>query len=157
MDQKYSSASSFESFELQLNSAGKEFLRETAKWANFLAIIGYIFLGLLVLGALMFFAMGSMMSSLSGMGAFGALGGGFVGVIYIIMALIYYFPITYLYRFASRTKRALSENNTESLTEALENLKSHYKFIGIVTLIFLSLYALIIVFGVIGAIAAAAA
>ena len=132
-------------------------MRETAKWARFLSIVGFIFIGLYVLLALMMFAMGGAMDAASenmdgmgGMGMMGAVGGAAMGVIYLICALIYFFPILYLYRFASNTLSALDSNNTDQLTNGLENLKSHYKFMGIlmcIALIFIALGMLLMFVG----------
>ena len=36
----------FENFELQLNESAKGFLKEAAKWAYFLSILGYIGIGI---------------------------------------------------------------------------------------------------------------
>ena len=149
--------SSFDSFELQFTPVAQGFLRETAKWARFLSIVGFIFIGLYVLLALMMFAMGGAMDAASenmdgmgGMGMMGAVGGAAMGVIYLICALIYFFPILYLYRFASNTLSALDSNNTDQLTNGLENLKSHYKFMGIlmcIALIFIALGMLLMFVG----------
>lgn len=35
-------------FEMKLNESAKDFLKETAKWAYFLSIIGYIGIGFIV-------------------------------------------------------------------------------------------------------------
>ena len=149
--------SSFDSFELQFTPVAQGFLRETAKWARFLSIVGLIFIGLYVLLALMMFAMGGAMDAASenmdgmgGMGMMGAVGGAAMGVIYLICALIYFFPILYLYRFATNTLSALDSNNTDQLTNGLENLKSHYKFMGIlmcIALIFIALGMLLMFVG----------
>ena len=149
--------SSFDSFELQFTPVAQGFLRETAKWARFLSIVGFIFIGLYVLLALVMFAMGGAMDAASEnmdgmgrMGMMGAVGGAAMGVIYLICALIYFFPILYLYRFASNTLSALDSNNTDQLTNGLENLKSHYKFMGIlmcIALIFIALGMLLMFVG----------
>ncbi len=143
--------SSFDNFEMQLNETAKGFLRETAKWAYFLSIIGYIGLAFLVIIALFAGTIFSTMGNVgAGMNAFGAMGATFITVLYLVLAIIYFFPVYYLNKFASNLKAAFKENNTELLTNSLGYLKSHYKYIGIFTLVFVVLYALIIVFAIIG-------
>lgn len=137
--------------ETRLNNIAKGFLKETAKWANFLAIIGFIGIGLLVLLAL--FA-GAIFSNLPGGNVASSIGGGLITFIYLLMALLYFFPVMYLYKFATKMKLGLARNNEDELTEAFLNLKSHYKFIGILTIIMLSLYALMFLFALIGGLAA---
>lgn len=145
----------FENFEMQLNETAKGFLRETAKWAYFLSIVGYIMIGFLVVFAIfagtIFSAMGTMGG---GMGPMGAFGGTFITVLYLLMAVLYFFPVYYLNKFASKMKAAFRENNTELLTTSFEYLKSHYKFVGIMMVVLLAIYALIFVIAIIGGIAA---
>lgn len=140
---------------LVLTKGSVSFLQETAKWAKFISIVGFIGIGFLVLIAL--FAgtfLSAMTSEMEGM-PFGS--GIFISVIYIIMAALYFFPILYLYRFSVKTQEALRLSNTQVLQEALENLKKHYKFYGILLIVALGFYALAFLFGIIGGIIGAAA
>jgi len=115
----------------------RAFLLEIARWAIFLAIIGFVMIELMVLIAV--FAgsfIGIMSSQLGDAGAFGALGGGFITVLYLFIAGIYAFPVLYLFRFAKQMKLALKTDNQEALSSSFENLKSHYKFIGVLMMVF---------------------
>lgn len=122
------------------------YLKETAKWAHFLAILGFITVGFMVLGGL--FA-GTLISSIPAYDDI-PMSGGLIGAIYIVIAIIYIFPVLYLYKFAASTKKAIQQNNQSSLEEGLKNLKSHYKFIGIFAIITLSFYLLIFIISLIG-------
>jgi len=154
--------SAFNKFELQLTQQAQDFVRETAKWATLLSIVGFIFIGFMVLAAFGMFAMGATMGSgfgngAAGMGpmaAMGMFGGAAMGVFFLVMAVFYFFPVLYLFKFASNAKNALNTNNTENLTTAFENLKSHYKFVGILTIIGISFYVIAIVISIVGAVAA---
>lgn len=145
--------SEIEEFDLQLNESAKGFLKETAKWAYFLSILGYIGIGFIVLAAVFAGALFAFIGNLSReMNNFGAMGGSFISAFYLIIAAFYFFPVYYLNKFASNAKIALRDNDSKLLADSFEYLKSHYKFIGILSLIILSLYALIIVFVVIAAV-----
>lgn len=147
--------SEIEEFELQLNESAIGFLKEAAKWAYFLSILGYIGIGFIVLLAIFAGALFAFIGNLSReMTNFGALGGSFISALYLIIAVFYFFPVYYLNKFATNAKIALRDNDAKSLALSFEYLKSHYKFIGVMALIILSLYALILVFVVIAAIAA---
>lgn len=154
--------SSFDSFELQFTHAAQGYLRETAKWATFLSILGFIVIGFYVIAALGMFAAGGAasemegMEGMQGMGMMGAIGGVGMGIAYLLGAALYFFPVLYLYRFASSAKEALNNNNTEQLTACFENLKSHYKYLGIVTIvgIVLAILAVIMIIVAFGAAAA---
>ena len=139
-----------ENFENQLTSVAVGFLQESAKWSKFMAIIGFIGIGLMVLVSLFmaigFSAMGaSTMPELPfSMSVF--------SIIYVLFAAIYFFPVYYLYQYATKTSAALHSKNKQLLTDGLENLKSHHKFLGIFTLILVSLYGFIFVFAILGGI-----
>ena len=151
--EEYSEIESIEEFELQLNESAKGFLKEATKWAYFLSILGYIGIAFIVLAAVFAGALFAFIGNLSReMNNFGAMGGSFVSAFYLMIATFYFFPVYYLNKFASNAKIALRDNDSKSLAASFEYLKSHYKFIGIMALIILCLYALIMVFVVIAAI-----
>ena len=137
---------------LVIDWRSKEFLKETAKWTKFLAILGFVGIGFMVLGSLvMLFAPSSLMSN----GDFPFGGKIFMMLLYLAFAVLYYFPISYLYQFSENTKKAIENNDNNAVRDAFEFLKSHYKFMGILTIILLSFYAIMIFIGLIGAGAAA--
>ena len=131
----------------------RAFLSETARWANFLAIIGFVIIGIIVVIAIFAGSMiGTMASQIPNSG-FNALSGGVITILYLAMAGIYIFPVLYLYRFATNMKIALRNDNQEALSASFENLKSHYKFFGILMIIVLGFYALMLVLTIIGGLA----
>jgi hypothetical protein len=125
---------------LSITREGTRLLQETGGWAKFLSIIGFCFIGLIVILA---FFMGSVMST---MGMPSQMAGMeiVITIMYLLMAALYFFPILYLYRFATKAVQAIKSGDAQTLTSALENLKSHYKFIGILAAIVIGLYVIII-------------
>ncbi|MDR7371931.1 hypothetical protein [Flavobacterium aquidurense] len=141
----------FEKFELQLDYSAKDFLRETAKWAYFLSILGFVAIAFLVVIAVFAGTFLAMMGSMvPGMGAAGGSFGLVFSILYFFIAALYFFPVYYLYKFATNTKAAFRDNDSEALTNSLSYLKSHYKFIGITTLVVLGFYVLLLVLGILG-------
>lgn len=126
----------------------KKYLLETAKWGKFLAIMGYIgiafliLLGIFMMLGFSFLGLSKWSHTASSVGSFSFVG---VGLLYIIMALIYLLPTKYLYRFSEQMKNGLNLNNSASVTSSFSNLKSLFKFLGIFTIVILSIYVLIIV------------
>lgn len=129
---------------LTLNDLAVDSLRESAKWTMFLSIVGFIFIALMLIGgAILTVSLAALPddSEFAAANPFGAVKN-FIGIIYLVMAAIYFFPVLYLYKYSKSVKEALNFNNSEVLGEAFQNLKSHYKFIGILTIVLLCLYAL---------------
>ena len=77
---------------------------------------------------------------------------GIFSVVYIGMAALYFFPIYYLYKYATDTKAAIDLNDSDLLEKGLEKLKSHHKFLGIMMLVILSIYVFIFFIAFIGGI-----
>ena len=142
-----------EEIKMYLTENSKSFLKETARWAYFLSIMGFILIALLIILALFMGAIFAKLASLGGgVAALGVRSGGFIMAIYLVSAVIYFFPVYYLYQFASKAKAAFATDNNEQLNASFEYLKSHYKFFGIFTLVSTIIYALILVLGIIGGI-----
>lgn len=138
-------------FELQIDHNGSAFLKEAAKWAKFLGIVGFVFCGLFALIGL--FAGSVISTAFSSMGPAGGAfrgSGVFISIIYVGCALLMFFPYLYLYNFAGKMQAALRGNDQEQLNLSFKNLKSYLRFIGILTVIGLCFMALFIIIGIIG-------
>ena len=136
-------------FDLHLDQTSKSYLGETARWAKFLSIVGFIFCGFIVLLGIFF---GTIMAKFSGMGGGDAayetslaLGKGFAAFIYILIAVVYFFPCLYLFNFATKMQVALKNDDQTNLNTSLHSLKRCYKFVGILTIVMLSFYALALI------------
>ncbi len=145
-------------FNIGVDHIGKSHLAETAKWAKFFAILGFISCGLIVLIGIFFGSFFNMFSSYSqspysDFSASSGLGAA-MAVFYIVFALIYFFPCLFLFRFATKMKTALAANDQELLNTSLQNLKATFRFIGILTIVLLSFWVLAFLVGLLGAAAA---
>lgn len=142
-------------FSLTIDPIIKSHLYETARWGKFLAILGFIVCALVVIVGLFFGTIFSSLVSRSEVsyegnistGSFGAL----AAVIYIIIAVVYFFPCLFLFRFSTKMKAALNGNEQMDLTLAFQNLKSLFRYVGVITVIVLAFYIIVIIFALLGA------
>ncbi|MCG9792736.1 DUF5362 family protein [Flavobacterium algicola] len=130
---------------LVIDFESKDFLKETAKWTYFLSILGFVGIGILVLVGFFIQSIFAKLGSISGGMMGNQMGGGFIGSFYIIMAVIYFFPVYYMFKFSTKIKSALKLGDSLELKNAFRFLKSHFKFVGILCLIFTVLYVVILV------------
>ena len=136
-------------FDLHLDQPSLIYLNESARWARFLAVIGFIFCVLMLIMGVFFGPMiATQFAGLSGEGAY--FGGTIVSVSYFLGGVILFFPCLYLFVFSTKMRRAFRNNDQKILSIALKNLKSFFKFWGIVTIVTLSLYALVLTAAIIG-------
>lgn len=136
---------------VKIDNEIRNYLTETVKWGKFLAIMGYIGTGFLILAGLVMLVAGTAFSKLTE-NVFPA---GVLGLVYIAIGVAYFFPARYLYNFSAKTKEGLLTDNQEAMTAGFSNLKSIFKFMGILTIVILGLYALILVGAIIAGIIAA--
>ena len=137
--------------DLQVSPVSQTFLNEAARWGKFVAIIGFIFCGLIVI--LAFFIptlimnlppynqIASTMTSAMSVG---------LTIGYLLLSLLVFFPCLYLYKFSVKMKVALGSVSQENFETSLQNLKSLLKFYGILFIILLSFYALVFIIGMLG-------
>jgi hypothetical protein len=102
--------------------------------------VGFVFLGIMVL---MGFSMGALMSMFSTEDMMIPFSPALFGFIYLIFAIIYFFPLLYLYQFASRAQRAARDMDSMELTGSLMKLNAHFRYVSILVIILLCLYALV--------------
>jgi GYF domain 2/Family of unknown function (DUF5362) len=124
-------------------------LRETRPWVLFLAILGIILTGLMLLGGIgMLVAMAFASRSV---GSPPALASGMMagmGVMYLLIAFLYSYPIIKLFKYAGAIGRLNRSGAVRDLEDALQQQKSFWKFIGIMTAILIVIYLLVIVLAV---------
>lgn len=141
-------------FGLGIDATAKAHLSEAARWARFLAIVGFVLIGLVVIAALFAGAIFSTyLNAFSPQGGDVAATGMSVGItLYMIAcAAVGFFPVLFLYRFSAKTKAALASGDQETLNKSFQNLKIYFRYIGILTIIFLALYAIILLVALLGA------
>jgi len=121
----------------------RSYIYEISKWARFLSIIGFILSAFLIIGS---FGIGaaltanpSMVAQLGPLAGAGAIG---VTIVYLILALMYFYPSLLLFRFSNKGKKGVLYGDQESLDNAMMNMKSLFKFWGIFTIVIMIGYFL---------------
>ncbi len=132
--------SSFDSFELAIDTDIKEHLKSTANWTMFLAILGFVGIVFMVFLGISVFSLNANYANLKAYG----LSYNSVGFIYIIAALAYIFPVYYLFNFSRKTNKALAFNTNQDFKMAFYNLKLHFKYVGIMVVSVILVYVVLI-------------
>ncbi|NVN96232.1 MAG: hypothetical protein HXX18_13235 [Bacteroidetes bacterium] len=122
---------------IELTTEAISYLNEIRKWSSFFSIIGFIGIGLMVAAGIFASTLFSNLGYPYSNSNFPSV---MIGIIYIVMAVIYIFPVIYLYKFSVSCKQAIKQKDNEDMATAFKNLKSHFKFMGIMMIIVLSIY-----------------
>ncbi len=84
--------------------------------------------------------------------AMSTVGGAFLSIVYVLVALLYFFPCLYLFRFSTRMQTSIRSNDQRLLNSSFSNLKSCFKFMGILTIVVLACYFLALIGGIVAAV-----
>ena len=125
---------------MELNREALRSLHEAGGWATFLAILGFIMMGFIVLIGLF---MGTVFSNMPKETPLPFPPQVFT-LIYVLIAAVYFFPIYYLFKFANLVRRGIVQRDSERVSSAFHYLKAHYKFVGILTIVGIALYFLFV-------------
>ncbi len=132
--------------DLQVSPHGLSYLTESARWGKFLAIMGFILCGFMMVMAFFIPVMFTQLppyNKMSSSFSSGMRTG--ITVVYLFLAFMMFFPCFYLYKFSVKMQSAVKTVNQENFDESLLSLKSMFKFYGVFTIVILSVYALTII------------
>ena len=130
-------------------------LQRMAKWGRFLAIVGFVMVGIMVLmtfsiGAL-FTRIFAMQAELSGMADMPPAPaeelmrniGGIYTAMFLISAALYFVPSLLLYQYATRTLASLKGAfDPQKFSAGLNAQRQLFTFLGVLTIVMLCFYAL---------------
>jgi len=117
-------------------------LNTLRKWTMFLAVSGFIFLGLIIALGLI---TGTFLTTFNQSDKNQGIPDALLFAAFIGLTLIIFFPILFLFRFSKHTSNALSTFNGQQMHIAIKYLKRFFIFMGILVLIVISLYIVSII------------
>jgi len=141
-------------FKLEIDENAKTTFLEMARWTKFLAVLGFVALGLfLTLGIIISIFLPIFAESMGGPSAtaiasLGMAGPVFVIIFFLIFIGIEVYPIYALMKYSSGIKKALTTENKEQFNRAIKHLKNMFKYFGILAIIMLVCWGIDIIFSI---------
>ena len=123
---------------LRITPTSKDNLISTSRWANFIAIVGFVMLGIMVVISISTFILTPLMGEFQDFQLY------LVGLIYLIYAVIGFFPYYFLYTFAKKVRKGLETGDQSIFDTGLLNLRRLALFVGVLMIIALSMLLLIV-------------
>ncbi len=119
----------------------RSYMYDTARWAKFLAIVGFVISGLMVLMAM---SMGAIIETgaLNGTvyGSLGELGASTLTIVFVFYTLLIFVPSFLLFKYATNAIKGILYLDQEAITESAKKLKGFFRFYGILMIVFIGLY-----------------
>ena len=114
-------------------------LDRTRKWTMFLAILGFIAIGVLLIVGIF---TGIFLSIFNKGNTATSYPGWLVCVIIISASVINFFPMLYIYRFSRFISGVAKSHDKEELRKAFKSLRSYFTYVGIVIILALVVYVI---------------
>ena len=118
-------------------------LNSTRKWTTFLAVLGFIFLGLLLIAGL---ATSVFLTTFKTTEANMGIPESIMILLIIIVGFIYFFPVFFLLRFSRNIRDAIQNLDQKKLQRGFRSLRLYFTYIGILVIVVLTIYALGLLF-----------
>jgi len=122
-------------------------------WTRFMSVMGFISVGLLVIGAAVMLGISLFANNMGG----GTMPAGMMigmSIFYVIIAILYIFPSLYLWSTAGAVVQMKKGDIVGGMETALAKQKAFWKFVGIMLIVFLVMYPIFIILMVVfGAVA----
>jgi hypothetical protein len=125
-------------------------LRATKPWARLVSIVGFVASGLMMLVGLALPFVGALSREFGG-----AVGGVALGLVYLLIGSLYFFPSLLLFRYANAIRSLLTTGDGKCMELALSCQRRFWRLVGIATLVVLCVYGVLLIVGVVVAIGAA--
>ena len=130
---------------LMVTEEMRSYLYDIARWANFLAIVGFVIAGFLVLASFTIAPAMQTNPELAKAMATSALSPLGITLICLAYAFAIFYPSLLLFKYSTKAKVGVLYGEQASLDEAFSKMKSLFKYWGVITLIGIALYILLVV------------
>lgn len=117
-------------------------LNSTRKWTTFLSVLGFIFLGLLIVAGL---TTSLFLTTFKTQEANLGIPESAMIIIFVVVGAIYFFPVFFLFRFSRKTRDAIQNLDSKKLLKGLNNLRLYFTYIGVMVIVVLSIYVVALI------------
>jgi heme/copper-type cytochrome/quinol oxidase subunit 2 len=134
---------SSEDRKIEMGSEILDSLNSTRKWTTFLAVLGFIFLGLIIVAGL---ATSLFLTTFNTTEANLGIPESLMILIFIVIGAIYFFPVFFLFRFSRNMRDAIQNLDQQKLQKGFRNLRLYFTYIGIMVIVVLTIYVVALLF-----------
>lgn len=122
---------------LEIGDETLKHLNTLRKWTMFLAVSGFIFLGIIIALGLI---TGTFLSAFNHSDKMPGLSDALVLAGFIALALLTFFPVFFLFRFSKHASNALTTRDRKNMHKAIKSLKRFFIYIGILLIVSAAIY-----------------
>ena len=128
---------------LEIGSEALDNLNVTRKWTTFLSVLGFIFLGLIIVAGL---ATTLFLTTFKSKQADLGIPESLMIIVFIAIGALYFFPVFFLFRFSRNIRDAIQKHDQKKLAKGFRNLRLFFAYLGIMVILILSVYVVLLFF-----------
>jgi heme/copper-type cytochrome/quinol oxidase subunit 2 len=117
-------------------------LDSTRKWTTFLSVLGFIFLGLIIVAGL---TTSLFLTTFKTQEANLGIPESLMVIIFVVVGAIYFFPVFFLFRFSRNTRDAIHNLDSRKLSKGFNNLRLYFTYTGIMVIVVLAIYVVALI------------
>jgi hypothetical protein len=128
---------------IEISSEALDNLNVTRRWTTFLSVLGFIFLGLIIVAGIatsLFLTVFKTQQTNLGIPE------SLMMVIFATIGVLCYFPVFFLFRFSKNIRDAIQNHDQRKLAKGFRNLRLFFAYFGILVILVISVYLILLLF-----------
>ena len=128
---------------IEISSEALDNLNVTWRWTTFLSVLGFIFLGLIIVAGIatsLFLTVFKTQQTNLGIPE------SLMMVVFVIIGILCYFPVFFLFRFSKNIRDAIQNHDQRKLAKGFRNLRLFFAYFGILVILIISVYLIFLLF-----------
>lgn len=128
---------------IEISSEALDNLNVTWRWTTFLSVLGFIFLGLIIIAGIatsLFLTVFKTQQTNLGIPE------SLMMVVFATIGILCYFPVFFLFRFSKNIRDAIQNHDQRKLAKGFRNLRLFFAYFGILVILVISVYLILLLF-----------
>ena len=147
MDNLKESRENAASADLNLSPSVQKYLKTAARWAKFLALMGFVFVGLMILAGLFIGVIYNITESDMMMDQEMSIPSLLLSFLYISLAVILLIPNLFMNSFANKMVKSIENRDEILLSKSFRSLKNWFLYFFLSVVVLIILYVVGLIFG----------
>jgi len=128
---------------IEISSEALDNLNVARRWTTFLSVLGFIFLGLIIIAGL---ATSLFLTVFKTQQANLGIPESLMMVVFAAFGVLCFFPVFFLFRFSKNIRDAIQNNDQRKLVKGFKNLRLFFAYFGILVILVISVYLILLLF-----------
>lgn len=132
---------------IHIDNITQKYLKTAARWAKFLALLGFVFVGLMILAGIFVGIIYNITESDLMMDQKMPVPSYIISLFYLLGAMIFLIPNLFMNSFANKTVKAIEKKDADILSKSFRSLKNWFLFYFLSIVVLILVYVIVVLLG----------